>query len=93
MASFYVGYMLDKVDSKVNVHQMGGTTICEYKDGKYTTKTRFYVDYIDYDDNRKIKDLLIRDNKNNIRFEEFIYFFSTIFILNILFRKYKYTWT
>lgn len=35
MASFYVGYMLDKVDSKVNVHQMGGTTICEYKDGKY----------------------------------------------------------
>lgn len=42
----------------------------EYKDGKYTTKTRFYVDYIDYDDNRKIKDLLIRDNKNNIRFEE-----------------------
>lgn len=42
----------------------------EYKDGKYTTKTRFYVDYIDYDENRKIKDLLIRDNKNNIRFEE-----------------------
>ena len=42
----------------------------EYKDGKYTTKTRFYVDYIDYDDKRKIKDLLIRDNKNNIRFEE-----------------------
>lgn len=42
----------------------------ENKDGKYTTKTRFYVDYIDYDENRKIKDLLIRDNKNNIRFEE-----------------------
>lgn len=42
----------------------------EYKDGKYTTKTRFYVDYIDYDENRKIKDLLIRDDKNNIRFEE-----------------------
>ncbi len=42
----------------------------EYKDGKYTTKTRFYVDYIDYDENKKIKDLLIRDNKNNIRFEE-----------------------
>lgn len=42
----------------------------EYKENKYTTKTRFYVDYIDYDDNRKIKDLLIRDDKNNIRFEE-----------------------
>lgn len=42
----------------------------EGKEGKYTTKTKFYVDYIDYDENRKIKDLLIRDNKNNIRFEE-----------------------
>ena len=42
----------------------------EYKEGKYTTKTRFYVDYIDYDEQRKIKDLVIRDNKNNIRFEE-----------------------
>lgn len=42
----------------------------EHKEGKYTTKTRFYVDYIDYDEQRKIKDLVIRDNKNNIRFEE-----------------------
>lgn len=38
--------------------------------GKYTTKTRFYVDYIDYDENRNIKDLIIRDHKGNIRFEE-----------------------
>lgn len=37
--------------------------------GKYETKTKFYVDYIDYDDNRKIKDLIIRDEKGNIRFE------------------------
>ena len=37
---------------------------------EYTTKTRFYVDYIDYDEQRKIKDLVIRDQKNNIRFEE-----------------------
>lgn len=42
----------------------------EHKEGKYTTKTRFYVDYIDYDEQRKIKDLVIRDQKNNIRFEE-----------------------
>lgn len=42
----------------------------EYKEGKYTTKTMFYVDYIDYDEQRKIKDLVIRDQKNNIRFEE-----------------------
>lgn len=37
--------------------------------GKVTTNTRFYVDYIDYDENRNIKDLSIRDNKGNIRFE------------------------
>jgi len=41
----------------------------EYKDGKYTTKTRFYVDYIDYEGGN-IKDLIIRDNKGNIRFEQ-----------------------
>ena len=36
--------------------------------GKYETKTRFYVELIDYDENKCIKDLIIRDNKNNIRF-------------------------
>ena len=36
--------------------------------GKYTTKTYFWVEIIDYDDNDNIKDLIIRDNKNNIRF-------------------------
>lgn len=41
----------------------------EYKDSKYTTKTRFYVDFIDYD-NGIIKDLIIRDHKGNIRFEQ-----------------------
>lgn len=40
-----------------------------YKEGKYTTKTRFYVDYIDYEGGN-IKDLIIRDHKGNIRFEE-----------------------
>ena len=38
--------------------------------GKYETKTRFWVEYIDYDENRNIKDLVIRDNKNNIRFSQ-----------------------
>lgn len=42
----------------------------EYKDGKYTTKTKFYVDYINYDENKNISDLIIRDNKGNIRFEQ-----------------------
>lgn len=41
----------------------------EYKDGKYTTKTRFIVDYIDYD-NKKIQNIVIRDNKGNVRFEQ-----------------------
>ena len=40
----------------------------ENENGKYTTKTRFYVEIIDYDKNDNIKDLIIRDNKNHIRF-------------------------
>ena len=42
----------------------------EYKEGKYTTKTRFYVDLIGYDENNNINDLVIRDHKGNIRFEQ-----------------------
>jgi len=38
--------------------------------GKYQTKTRFYVDYIDYDINRNIQNLIIRDHKGNSRFEQ-----------------------
>ena len=37
---------------------------------KYETKTRFWVELIDYDEDRNIKDLIIRDNKNNIRFTQ-----------------------
>ena len=39
------------------------------KNGKYTTKTRFYVDYISYE-GKNIKGLIIRDHKGNIRFEQ-----------------------
>lgn len=39
------------------------------KNGKYTTKTKFYVDLIGYDDKRCINNLVIRDNKGNSRFE------------------------
>lgn len=38
--------------------------------GKYETKTRFWVEIIDYDENRNIQDLVIRDNKNHIRFSQ-----------------------
>lgn len=34
----------------------------------YTTKTRFFVDYINYDEDRNISDLIIVDNKRNLRF-------------------------
>ena len=36
---------------------------------KATTKTRFYVDLIGYDDNRNINNLVIRDHKGHSRFE------------------------
>ena len=36
--------------------------------GKYTTITYFWVEIIDYDENANVKDLVIRDNKNNVRF-------------------------
>lgn len=39
-------------------------------DGRYTTKTYFWVEIIDYDDSENIKDLIIRDNKNHIRFSK-----------------------
>lgn len=42
----------------------------EYKEGKYTTKTRFNVEMITYDDLGNIKDLIIRDNKGNERFTQ-----------------------
>lgn len=36
--------------------------------GKVTTKTRFNVEYIDYDKNNCIQNLIIRDEKQHIRF-------------------------
>ena len=38
--------------------------------GKYTTKTRFYVDIIGYDNEGNINNLIIRDHKGNLRFEK-----------------------
>ena len=42
----------------------------EYREGKYTTKTRFEVELITYDDLGNIKDLIIRDQKGNERFTQ-----------------------
>ena len=38
--------------------------------GKITTKTQFYVELINYDQNRNIQDLIIRDEKGNVRFSK-----------------------
>lgn len=40
----------------------------EKANGKYETKTRFYVEYIDYNQDGEIQNIIIRDHKNNIRF-------------------------
>ena len=37
---------------------------------KYETKTRFSVEYIGYDENNAIQDLIIRDDKGHIRFSQ-----------------------
>lgn len=46
------------------------TEFYENDKGKIETKTRFWVEYIDYDNNRNIQNLIIRDNKNHIRFSQ-----------------------
>ena len=38
--------------------------------GKYETKTKFWVEYIDYNEDGEIQNLIIRDNKNNTRFTQ-----------------------
>ena len=42
----------------------------EKGNGKYDTKTKFWVEYIDYTKDREIQNLIIRDQKNNIRFSQ-----------------------
>ena len=38
--------------------------------GKYETKTKFFVEIIDYDENDNIQNLIIRDNKQHMRFTQ-----------------------
>lgn len=38
--------------------------------GKYETKTKFWVEYIDYNQDGEIQNLVIRDQKNNVRFSK-----------------------
>jgi hypothetical protein len=58
-------------------YKNGGKEVDEFYEYKkindkpvYTTKTRFIVEIITYDENNAIKDLIIRDNKGNERFTQ-----------------------
>ena len=61
-------FVIPRKDIKYKNNGTAVDEFFEYKEGKYTTKTKFYVDYIDYD-KKVITDLVIRDQKGNIRFE------------------------
>lgn len=37
---------------------------------KFDTKTHFWVEYIDYNEDKEINNIIIRDNKNHIRFSQ-----------------------
>ena len=66
-------FITPKKDIKYKIYKNGEQKevdeFFEKGNGKYDTKTRFYVDYIDYEGNN-IADLVIRDHKGNIRFEQ-----------------------
>ena len=63
-------FVLPRKDIKYKNNGKEVDEFFEYKEGKYTTKTRFYVEIITYDENNNIKDLIIRDNKGNERFTQ-----------------------
>lgn len=63
-------FVLPRKDIKYKNNGKEVDEFFEYKEGKYTTKTRFNVEIITYDDNNNIKDLIIRDNKGNERFTQ-----------------------
>ena len=63
-------FILPRKDIKYKNNGKEVDEFFEYKEGKYTTKTRFIVEIITYDENNVIKDLIIRDNKGNERFTQ-----------------------
>ena len=63
-------FILPKKDIKYKVNGKEVDEFFEKKEGKYDTKTRFWVEYIDYTNEREIQNLIIRDQKNNIRFSQ-----------------------
>ena len=63
-------FILPRKDIK---YKYDGKEVDEFylnKKEKYETKTRFWVEYIDYNDTKEIQNLIIRDQKNNIRFTQ-----------------------
>lgn len=62
--------IMPKKDIKYKVNGKEVDEFFEKKEGKYDTKTKFWVEYIDYNKDREIQNLIIRDQKNNIRFSQ-----------------------
>ena len=62
--------IMPKKDIKYKVNGKEVDEFFEKKEGKYDTKTKFWVEYIDYTKEREIRNLIIRDQKNNIRFSQ-----------------------
>ena len=67
-------FILSKKDIKYKIYKDGKQVevdeFFEKGNGKYDTKTKFWVEYIDYTKDREIQNLIIRDQKNNIRFSQ-----------------------
>lgn len=63
-----------KKDIKYRIKKGGDTTevdeFYQKENGKYETKTRFWVEYIDYNNDGEIQNIIIRDQKNNVRFSK-----------------------
>ena len=67
-------FILPRKDIKYKIYKDGEQIeVDEFylnKKEKYETKTRFWVEYIDYNKTKEIQNLIIRDQKNNIRFSQ-----------------------
>ena len=61
-------FITPRKDIKYKINKVEVDELFEKKEGKYDTKTKFWVEYIDYNEDREIQNLIIRDQKNDIRF-------------------------
>ena len=62
--------ILPKKDIKYKVNGKEVDEFFEKSNSKYDTKTRFWVEYIDYNEGGEIQNIIIRDQKHNVRFSQ-----------------------